>query len=274
MNWYKQSSVRLLHGTSSEFEQFDLSFAGERDWGDFGLGVYLTRSDGVARSYADDAVKAKGGVPVIYEVEADVYNVANMDDPEIWSIISEKTGIIQEKVLIPGEKQSRPEQDSKVISEVLVSMGYDAAKGRNGYEWVVFDPSKIRIVGKHYTGEHLPTLSTAMNWYKLAQNENIELSNESTDAYQGQVNMQILAKDTETGQYVGGLEYVIFEDELTVSDVQVLSEYQRRGIATMMYDRMEADNPEKTYKPSLATPEGHAFVTDRTNKLTEKIFMP
>ena len=103
-----------------------------------------------------------------------------------------------------------------------------------------------------------------MNWYTIAQsNENIKLSNGLLGSHSGQLDMRILAMDITTNIYVGGLDYTIFQDELTVKWVEVLPEYRHRGIATMMYDHMEKENPEATYKPSLTTPEGSEFVKTR-----------
>jgi GNAT superfamily N-acetyltransferase len=102
-----------------------------------------------------------------------------------------------------------------------------------------------------------------MNWYKISKNENIKLFNEVTGAHSGQIDARILAKDIEKGIYVGGVDYVLFGDELTVSWVEVLPDYKRQGIATMMYDYMLQENPEYTYKPSMSLPEGSEFIKSR-----------
>lgn len=103
-----------------------------------------------------------------------------------------------------------------------------------------------------------------MNWYKLAQsNENIKLTNELLGSHSGQLDMRILAQDTTTGIYVGGVDYTIFGEELTVKMVEVIPDYRRRGIATMMYDLMEAESPEAKYKPSMTIDHGSEFVKSR-----------
>jgi len=148
MNWYnlfKFAAIKLLHGTSSNFTEFDLSFAGQRDWGDYGTGVYLTTNDYMARSYAHESAKNHGGNPVVYLVEANVSNLANMDDPNLLSIISQETNAPFPKKLEPGKPQSRPEGESRDIREFLIKLGYDGVIVRD-IEYVVFDPAKIKIL--------------------------------------------------------------------------------------------------------------------------------
>lgn len=157
MNWYnllKFAAIKLLHGTSSNFTEFDLSFAGRRDWGDFGLGVYLTRSDGLAKMYAQDSVKDYGGDPIVYLVEANVSNLADMDDPNLLSKVSNETSALFPKENKPGEPQSRPEQESRDITELLTRLGYDGVTLNDARECVVFDPAKIKILESYNLREN------------------------------------------------------------------------------------------------------------------------
>ena len=153
-NWYrvKIAGKQLLHGTSSEFEEFDLSHAGRRDWGDYGVGVYLTINDTMAKSYAQESAQANGGHPVVYLVDADVSNLAPMDDPELLETVSRETGAPFPKTLTPGEKQTRPQVESQSIRDFLIEAGYDGVIVSNGWECVVFDPSKIKILKKFELG--------------------------------------------------------------------------------------------------------------------------
>jgi len=149
MSWYRQlkfASIKLLHGTSSNFTQFDLLFAGQRDWSDDGIGVYLTPNATLAKSYAKNAVESRGGRPIVYLVEANVSNLANMDDTDLLSMISSNTGAPFPKELEPGKNQSRPEEESRNITEFLIASGYDGVVARNGNEYVIFDPSKINML--------------------------------------------------------------------------------------------------------------------------------
>lgn len=149
MNWLtKISSIRLLHGTSSSFDEFDLSHVGQRDFGDFGYGIYLTKKDGLAKAYAYESAKASGGEPVVLEVIADVTSMADFDDPELFNALTNETGVPAEKELFPGQKQTRPKADSLAIRDFLISRGFDGVYGRGRSEVVIFDSSKLRIVRK------------------------------------------------------------------------------------------------------------------------------
>lgn len=150
MNWLtKIASQTLYHGTNVDLSQFDLSFAGQRDWGDLGIGVYLGRKPLFAEFYAEDAAKAKGGRPRVYEVRADISNTANMDDPQVLKQVQSCTNAPFPKQIEPGQGQSRPPQESREIAECIQSLGYDSASLYNGQEIVVYDPSKLHIVREY-----------------------------------------------------------------------------------------------------------------------------
>lgn len=144
-NWFtKVASVELMyHGTNRTFDSFDVSFAGARDWGDYGVGIYLSNRVGLAITYAHEAVKNNGGGdPVVYVVKANLSNVASFDElmEGIRSVGApeDKDTTIQE-----SGKQSRPEADSRNITAYMVSRGFDAA--RVGMQVVVYDPSLLSI---------------------------------------------------------------------------------------------------------------------------------
>lgn len=134
----------LYHGTNKKFDSFDISFAGARDWGDYGVGVYLGTTPGLAVSYAHEAVKNNGGgVPVVCVVRANLTNVANFD--ELMEGIR-SVGVPQQKdtsQFRDDGMQSRPEGDSRGITEFMTSRGFDAV--RVGTEVCVYDPSKLSI---------------------------------------------------------------------------------------------------------------------------------
>lgn len=150
MNWLQKTTAgpysggNLYHGTNKTFDSFDISFAGARDWGDYGVGVYLGTTPGLAISYAHEAVKNNGGgVPVVYVVRANLTNVANFD--ELMEGIR-SVGVPEQKD--PSQfrddgMQSRPEDDSRGITEFMISRGFDAAKV--GTEVCVYDPSLLSI---------------------------------------------------------------------------------------------------------------------------------
>jgi hypothetical protein len=182
----KIAYTRLLHGTAAEFGSFDLSFSGQRDYGDFGYGVYLTPSESMASSYATEAAQKTGGTPVILEVRVTALNFADLDDPSVWAGIEEATGAPKDKELTPGEPQTRPVEDSKAITEFLVSSGFDGAFGRGKNEVVVFDPSLLEVVRKYdLADQSIPYIvsSTAGNWLQKIADHAFEILDQDQFSY-------------------------------------------------------------------------------------------
>ncbi len=150
MNWLQKLSSGpynqiLWHGTNKQFDSFDLSFAGARDWGDFGVGVYLSDRASLAVMYAEEAVKNNGGgEPVVYKIQANLTNVADYD--ELMEVVR-TVGSPENKdtsIIGPSGLQSRPEVDSRAITQQMVEKGFDAA--RIGIQFVVYDPSLLKVV--------------------------------------------------------------------------------------------------------------------------------
>jgi 2'-5' RNA ligase len=81
--------------------------------------------------------------------------------------------------------------------------------------------------------------------------------NGSTNAYSGQVNME--AAIYVDGQIAAVVEYVLYDDELTVSHIFVKPEFRRQGYGSRLMKYIQQENPEYKYKPSMKTPEGAAF---------------
>jgi hypothetical protein len=133
---------KLYRGT---VEGADLQSTG-RDYGDWGLGVYLATSPTVAISYAYAAAKKTGKKPIILVIEHTLKNPANFDDEEFKKSFFDSIGVPAEKAITPGMAQSRPQQDSQKITQELMKLGYDSAVARHGSEVVAFDPSQLKII--------------------------------------------------------------------------------------------------------------------------------
>jgi len=86
----------------------------------------------------------------------------------------------------------------------------------------------------------------------------ITYTNEVVDAYSGQLNCE--AGIYIDGDIVGVVEYVLYEKELTVSDIFIRPEFRRKGYASRLMKYIQQENPNYIYRPSLKTPEGAAFV--------------
>jgi hypothetical protein len=123
----------------------DLNHVG-RDSGDWGLGVYLTPNAKLAERYALNTAKRTKREPIILVINHSLQNPANFDDKTFATEFFARIGVPMQKDLIPGIPQTRPYEDSKLIRDELLKMGYDSAVARNGYEVVAFDETKLQIV--------------------------------------------------------------------------------------------------------------------------------
>lgn len=70
--------------------------------------------------------------------------------------------------------------------------------------------------------------------------------------------------DYELGAYVnneiiGLIEYVIFEEIITIKNILVRPEYRRKGFGSKMIQYLKQNHPEATYKPSIKTDLGVKF---------------
>jgi len=147
MSWLQKIAQigTLYHGTNKKFDSFDLSFAGQRDWGDAGVGVYLSPSSRLAQSYAYDAVQQNGGEPVIYVVHNSLKNIANEDD--IRRCVDSLNIPFDKDTTVVDGRVSRPQVDSEAITRCMVDNGFDAARlrGPRG-EVCVYNISLLKIV--------------------------------------------------------------------------------------------------------------------------------
>jgi|APSaa5957512622_1039677.scaffolds.fasta_scaffold04208_5 hypothetical protein len=150
--WFLENeltNIILYHGTASDFESFDISFSGERDYGDSGLGVYLTPKIILAKMYAWDASRRQNKPAIILSVKHNFQKTANLDSPELQKQIQKATGApFPKKIQIINGKQTRPKKESEDIKKYLISLGYDSATAQYGNEIIAYDPSKLQIVDK------------------------------------------------------------------------------------------------------------------------------
>lgn len=141
VKWLIENTVKktLYRGTTNNSLSHN-----KRDNGDYGLGVYLTQT----AFYAEDAQKATGKEPIILVIEHTFTSTANFDDHAFSFQLFSSLGIPENKVILPGQPQTRPYNDSLQITKELIRLGYDSAIARNGYEVIAYDESKLRIVDR------------------------------------------------------------------------------------------------------------------------------
>jgi len=156
----KSKGQPLLHGTTQDFKEFDLSKAGTRNSADSGFagkGIYLTNSKEVADTFASgkDVFKTQGKTSSGRVIETYI------DIPK-ERILEVKDFSELEDVLYLPKSSKRPsnitltdflKEQSPKITEKAKEMGYKAIKvdgggvdkyGTEAYEIVVFDPKDIK----------------------------------------------------------------------------------------------------------------------------------
>jgi len=115
----------------------------------------------------------------------------------------------------------------------------------------------------------------ANGWYSVAGNlseeelekkrksdftkQYLETEIECVGYHHGQTDMMVRAYDTYTNQYVGYLSYSIFNDEIHVSMIEVLPNYRRQGVGTLLIKKMKEENPKEKLVPGLFTSDGYPF---------------
>ena len=101
---------------------------------------------------------------------------------------------------------------------------------------------------------------------------------EMVDAYSGQENMELgLYMD---GEIIGLVEYVLFNGELTISDIVVVPKYRRKGFGSRMIQYLKKYHSDYTYVPSMKTDLGAKFkhkeingdITQFKGSLDETVF--
>ncbi len=97
---------------------------------------------------------------------------------------------------------------------------------------------------------------------------NITFENEHLDHYDGQDNYELGLYEDE--EIIGYIQYVIFDKEITISDILVRPNRRREGFGSMLIKKMKQLHPESTYKPSLKTDLGSKFI-HKDMKLNEQI---
>ena len=88
-------------------------------------------------------------------------------------------------------------------------------------------------------------------------------TDEMTDAYNGQTNHTLLARDAD-GRAIGGIDYTVFRGQPSIAHIEVRPELRRQGIATKMMDELRKKFPDLEIDPGgFATEDGAAFLRAR-----------
>jgi hypothetical protein len=127
----------FYHGTTSDFDEFDLKKAGKNDSGWYGRGIYLTPDPDTASAYTQYQEYAQ-------RTGADGANVlpvrVRIKNPYYWP---------------EGRKAALNKEESEAITQELLAQGFDGAvipnqyadpKFADMYEVVAFNPNQVRSV--------------------------------------------------------------------------------------------------------------------------------
>ncbi len=93
-----------------------------------------------------------------------------------------------------------------------------------------------------------------MKIYKLSQS-NIVFDNQFLESYSGQKNFRLNAQVGD--EIVGWIDHSIYDDDIHVSNIEVLSEHKRKGIGTKLLMELQRLFPDKAFEMGMFTEEGH-----------------
>mgnify|MGYP005614024023 CR=1 FL=1 len=86
---------------------------------------------------------------------------------------------------------------------------------------------------------------------------NITFTDEHLDSYSGQLNYECGVY--EDGEIMGYVQYVLFDGELTVSDIVVRPDRRREGFGSRLMKHIKHLHPDHKYIPSFKTDLGSKF---------------
>jgi ribosomal protein S18 acetylase RimI-like enzyme len=92
-------------------------------------------------------------------------------------------------------------------------------------------------------------------------------TNDHVDSYSGQHNYELGIYD-KNNNILGLLEYVVFEDTPSISMIQVVPKYQRKGIGSELVLHLQKLFPKTEIEWGYMTPEG----TKLKKKLEKKLY--
>lgn len=117
----------------------------------------------------------------------------------------------------------------------------------------------IKSIKNIKKGEEITTdYKTIPDFFNKSIESKISFTNEVTDAYSGQTNCE--AGVYENGEIMGYVQYVLFDGELTVSDIFVRPDRRRERFGSMLMNYIKKINPEYKYVPSFMTDLGAKFI--------------
>ena len=96
------------------------------------------------------------------------------------------------------------------------------------------------------------------NQYYTERMNRITYTNEIVGAHSNQINGE--AGIYVDGEIIGVAQYVLYNGELTISDIFVRPEFRRRGYGSRLIKYIKQENPDYKYIPSMKTEDGAKFI--------------
>lgn len=130
----------LYHGTTRDFDKFELGHPERKDVGWLGHGLYFTNSREMAQANAQMKAKRVGGTPKVMSVNLSLQN-------PYYATLEDKARL----------QKANSSEASKAFTEALKGKGHDGVIWKSGdyHEYVAFDPDQVTIK-KAEGGEVLP----------------------------------------------------------------------------------------------------------------------
>lgn len=145
--------IRLFHGTAMQFDHFNPDFASEGEEPNSALGIHLTENAWSAADYAEIAGEDFGATqPTVLIVEVEVERMAVCSSREdFFGYCEEDFFVVLGTEGVQDIEEKRPL--FRAARERLMAEGYDGVCVDDIGDdvdgtWVIFDPSKCRIVGR------------------------------------------------------------------------------------------------------------------------------
>jgi predicted GNAT family acetyltransferase len=245
---------------------------------------YINKGSSKRRKYADTKMKPRV-IPVYvrcehpwdYENPKDVESLAE----EIMRV--EKTKFADKKSLLTtlSTEENWWHIERPYIRDWLKAHGYDgywsleSFRGATSRTLQVFDPCQIKsaIFNKGTYSRTNCNINESKE-YSTAVGS-LYIMNDVTGSHHGQMEGTLYALKPEDRyaedfyrKALGAIDWVIYDDELTISNIVVKPELRRKGIATALLKALLEEFPSVKYRASTRTPDGTAFFeTDKVKQL-------
>jgi len=251
MNWYKKAQtdpIILYHGTWGDFDQFDIEQFGTIQKGDWGKGIYFTRSKYQADSYRIDAIKRtdeklqqlhkeynelERNLPPVSEVNStpayDEKTINKLRELQEYAkeLNNTKKGRVIKVMLSPNAKimkfNSAPGMTDPSLAQEAKDKGYDVVlvdEGKYIEEWVVVNPNVIQILpdsAQPKQGRVKTEMKIFnMDWYKQAQSIEFDSSEGIHEVEMGPAKL---------------IYQVLQDGTVSLASLRVPQRYRRQGYA-------------------------------------------